>query len=109
MLVRFFCCVRGCGRTERPAFPAPSEFRGRDLQAKLVRMRSGKAESCVPSLRGALATKQSRIGRVGKARLRRAHHVFRKLKMVGTLAPLLLELPRTNALCPPYSICHRPA
>ena len=25
-LVRFLFCVRGCGRIERPAFPAPSVF-----------------------------------------------------------------------------------
>jgi len=26
MLVCFFICMRGCGRIERPAFPAPSDF-----------------------------------------------------------------------------------
>jgi len=30
----FYHCTRGCGRAERPAFPAPSELRGRDEQAK---------------------------------------------------------------------------
>jgi hypothetical protein len=29
--------TRGCGRIERPAFPAPSEFRGREIQVKLAR------------------------------------------------------------------------
>ncbi len=28
--------TRGCGRIERPAFPAPSEFRERHVQAKLA-------------------------------------------------------------------------
>jgi hypothetical protein len=32
MLVLF--CMRGCGRIERPAFPAPSEFRGREIDGK---------------------------------------------------------------------------
>src|SRR5437899_3137122 len=29
--------TRGCGRIGRPAFPAPSEFQGRDFKAKLAR------------------------------------------------------------------------
>jgi hypothetical protein len=39
MLVCFvFYRTRGCGRSERPAFPAPSEFMGRALFAKLARI-----------------------------------------------------------------------
>jgi hypothetical protein len=30
----FYYCARGCGRAERPAFPAPSDGRGRNEQAK---------------------------------------------------------------------------
>jgi hypothetical protein len=30
-------CMRGCGRIERPAFPAPSDLRGQDIKAKLAR------------------------------------------------------------------------
>jgi hypothetical protein len=37
MLILF--CMRGCGRNERPAFPAPSVFRERELLLKLARMR----------------------------------------------------------------------
>jgi hypothetical protein len=33
-LVCFFICTRGCGCIERPAFPAPSEFRERDINGK---------------------------------------------------------------------------
>src|SRR3981189_1932553 len=31
-LVCFLLCTRGCGRIRRPAFPAPSEFRGHTFQ-----------------------------------------------------------------------------
>jgi hypothetical protein len=37
MLILF--CMRGCGRIERPAFPAPSDLRGWKLKAKLARTR----------------------------------------------------------------------
>src|ERR1700716_3220580 len=33
-LVCFLLCTRGCGRIRRPAFPAPSDFRGQDVPAK---------------------------------------------------------------------------
>jgi hypothetical protein len=42
--VCFLFCTRGCGRIERPAFPAPSEFQGQDLTAKLAWMRGEIAE-----------------------------------------------------------------
>ena len=32
MLILF--CMRGCGRIKRPAFPAPSDIRRRDVQGK---------------------------------------------------------------------------
>src|ERR671918_782917 len=34
----FLFCMRGCGRIERPAFPAPSEFQMRFMSAKLARL-----------------------------------------------------------------------
>jgi hypothetical protein len=34
MLVCFLFCRRGCGRGGRPAFPAPSEVRGREVPGK---------------------------------------------------------------------------
>jgi len=38
--VLFLHCTWGCGRNERPAFPAPSDFfEGRTLLAKLARRR----------------------------------------------------------------------
>src|SRR5712691_13493979 len=33
-----FFHTRGCGCIERPAFPAPSDIRGREIQANLARM-----------------------------------------------------------------------
>ena len=36
MLFNF--CMRGCGRIERPAFPAPSGFRGKGFLANLGRI-----------------------------------------------------------------------
>src|SRR5260221_7175860 len=33
------CCTRGCGRIERPAFPAPSDWRVRKFLANLGRIR----------------------------------------------------------------------
>jgi hypothetical protein len=39
--------MRGCGRIERPAFPAPSEFRGREIDGKTSdASRRENAESC---------------------------------------------------------------
>jgi hypothetical protein len=36
---RVFFYTRGCGRSGRPAFPAPSDFRWAGFQEKLARMR----------------------------------------------------------------------
>ena len=56
-------CMRGCGRIERPAFPAPSEVQMALPPAKLARSarrdRGGVGELRGLSLRGANATKQS--------------------------------------------------
>jgi hypothetical protein len=41
MLILF--CMRGCGRIERPAFPAPSDVPGRTTAAKLARTRGESA------------------------------------------------------------------
>jgi hypothetical protein len=47
MLVCFvFYRTRGCGRIERPAFPAPSDLGGRMFLAKLAWMRGETAEVC---------------------------------------------------------------
>jgi hypothetical protein len=32
----FYFCTRGCGRIERPAFPAPSDLEGERLTVKLA-------------------------------------------------------------------------
>src|SRR6267143_4014069 len=34
----FLFCMRGCGCIKRPAFPAPSDIRGREIQVNLARM-----------------------------------------------------------------------
>src|SRR5258707_2008398 len=44
MLILF--CMRGCGRIERPAFPAPSDLRRREIQAKLARKAAARSRSC---------------------------------------------------------------
>jgi hypothetical protein len=49
----FYHCTRGCGRAERPAFPAPSDSRGRNEPAK-PRKQAARSRTCIlPSLRGA--------------------------------------------------------
>ncbi|THD49064.1 MAG: hypothetical protein E8A46_20885 [Bradyrhizobium sp.] len=46
--------TRGCGRIGRPAFPAPSDGRGRNEQAKTRAKRAARSRSYIlSSLRGA--------------------------------------------------------
>ena len=52
----YYQYTRGCGRIERPAFPAPSVFRERDVMAKLARKarrdrEAVSARSCSPDER----------------------------------------------------------
>src|SRR5258706_5735032 len=42
-----FYHTRGCGRIERPAFPAPSDFRRREIQVKLARKAAARSRSRV--------------------------------------------------------------
>jgi hypothetical protein len=56
----FYQHTRGCGRAERPAFPAPSIFEGERIQQSSGASRRGDAAVCL-SLRGAIATKQSTL------------------------------------------------
>jgi hypothetical protein len=117
-LACFLHYTRGCGRIERPAFPAPSDVQKAGLSGKTrAKPARGIAKSCLDVMRSK-ATKQSSFLFLGamdcfaslamtvrvvavenliresvgwaKARLRRAHHVDAS-QMVGTLA-----------LCPPY-------
>ena len=83
-LVCLFFYTRGCGRIERPAFPAPSEFRGREIDGKTSdASRRENAESCfgdwgnviarsdlsaVAQRAKAEATKQSRVRHSGAMR-----------------------------------------
>src|SRR3979490_510327 len=57
MLVCFLFCTRGCGRIERPAFPAPSDFSGAGFQSKTRRPawreHEALSENRATSLRGA--------------------------------------------------------
>jgi hypothetical protein len=39
----FYFCTQGCGRVERPAFPAPSIGRGREVQQNSGAMRGENA------------------------------------------------------------------
>ena len=43
----FFCCTGGCGCIGHPAFPAPSDVRGREI--------TGKTRACVPRDREAVS------------------------------------------------------
>jgi hypothetical protein len=40
----YFFATRGCGRVERPAFPAPSVFQMADVVGKLARTRGENTE-----------------------------------------------------------------
>ena len=39
-------CTRGCGRIGRPAFPAPSDWRGRDVSSKTRAECAARSRSC---------------------------------------------------------------
>src|SRR5258708_1201704 len=49
-LVCFFICMRGCGRIERPAFPAPSVIPGRMVFAKPRAHRAAGSRSHILNL-----------------------------------------------------------
>src|SRR3954451_11147073 len=51
MLVCFLFCMRGCGRIERPAFPAPAQIYRHNSDAS----RRENAEVCIIYPRGSLA------------------------------------------------------
>jgi hypothetical protein len=51
---RVFYYTRGCGRIERPAFPAPSDLRRRDVSGKTRAERAARSRSCVWRTRGCL-------------------------------------------------------
>jgi hypothetical protein len=38
----FYFCTQGCGRIARPAFPAPSDFSGPDVDGKTSRNSCGE-------------------------------------------------------------------
>jgi hypothetical protein len=87
LVCALFCahCTRDRGCSAHPAFPAPSIFRGRRYFQNLGRMRRENAKPYLngpPSLRGALATKQSILS------LRRAMDCFASLAMTEWVGPL---------------------
>ena len=64
-LVCFLFCMRGCGRVERPAFPAPSEFQMRFTRCQNSRAPRGEnVEVCVcfipPPRSGGVETSEAR-------------------------------------------------
>src|SRR3954467_1637090 len=91
-LVCLFICMRGCGRVERPAFPAPSDFTGGKVQSK-TRADAARSRNCVckppfhflPTERGpAHGAKRlggSPCGRTQRERSQRAHAVSRRRAM----------------------------
>src|SRR6266403_5447645 len=46
--------TRGCGCIERPAFPAPSDFRGREIQVDLARKPAARSRGRVCTRRAAI-------------------------------------------------------
>src|SRR5258708_1719734 len=63
MLVLF--CMRGCGRIERPAFPAPSVTGGQDVQVKLARKPRRDRETV--SVHGGLFEMSSRTAVIARS------------------------------------------
>src|SRR5258707_11795846 len=57
----FFYHTRGCGCIERPAFPAPSDLRGREIQANLARKPRRDREVVFAVIARSEATKQSTL------------------------------------------------
>jgi hypothetical protein len=49
-LVCFLLCTRGCGRIRRPAFPAPSSFRGQRFTHNLGASRRENADLCLMNM-----------------------------------------------------------
>jgi hypothetical protein len=47
MLVCFLLCMRGCGRIERPAFPAPSDRNRAERASQASRVCGEIAQACV--------------------------------------------------------------
>jgi hypothetical protein len=43
----FYHCARGCGRVERPAFPAPFVLRGKTFSYDSDELRRENAEVCL--------------------------------------------------------------
>ena len=75
----FLFCTRGCGRSGRPAFPAPSEFRGQDLQVNLARTRGEIAESHLDVI-GEEGSDKAIQNRATRALDCFAEHVIRRAK-----------------------------
>jgi hypothetical protein len=70
-----FFLPAGCGRIERPAFPAPSASEGRTFSSKTSRKNMRReCETVSTSLRGAKATKQSTLSLLRDGLLRFARN-----------------------------------
>src|SRR5216683_5065703 len=94
MLVCFILfCTRGCGRIGRPAFPAPSEFRGQDVLGKPSRAGAARSRKYVCE-QGCLkiASEESGLRCFRDYRLRDAR--ARAARTVGPLPPCGGELER---------------
>src|SRR6266436_5817277 len=78
-LVRFLFCTRGCGCIERPAFPAPSDFRGQDILSKTRAKGAARSRCCVCKECCCLKTESGRHHLTGlmvrdERRCRAPHH-----------------------------------
>ena len=72
-LVRFFCCVRGCGCIEHPAFPAPSLFLG-ERSCKARAHRAARRRRRVWNRLGCLKIRSVTIRCVRARRTSNCHH-----------------------------------
>jgi hypothetical protein len=75
LVCSFYFCMRGCGCIERPAFPAPSDFRERKVRerkvlAKLARVMRRDRETVSPRHSGAMRSIEPGISRFPDAQLR---------------------------------------
>src|SRR5258708_8856538 len=74
----YYHYTRGCGRIERPAFPAPSDVSRADVPAKLARLRGKIAKLCLQC-----CLKFESVG-WAKGALRAVPTISAQIKMVGS-------------------------
>jgi hypothetical protein len=101
-------CSRGCGRNGRPAFPAPSDFLGGKLLAKLGRIAPRDREVVFANMTGCLKGQVGRpeAGRTGGSSLRKQGPITTtaavkpgRLLQLNHLEPAVVMGPGSRSLC----------